>query len=391
VAQVDRFTPANVEIGDIFKLTVTGTDGRQHTISFTATATTVANVTAGLVAAWNAATSTLCTSITAADVTTHLTLTADAAGTGFSVASSTVDGGGNNTQTLARTATTANSGPYDLNKTANWDTGALPSAGDDVWIEGAIVKYTLDWSGLGTLASLNITRSQVGDNPADGWGPVYMQVRATVVNIGYHHGAGTPAQSSPINLDLGNVASTVNVFNTGSNGNAPAVRIKADSATTNVLVRKGAVGIAYEAGQTTTIGTLTVSYVSAKATDADVYVGAGVTMTTLNQLAGDVIMRCGATTATCEYGTLKTEGSGTFTALNVSGGVVTSNSSGTITAANVIKGTLDLTKSSQARTITTPKMGAGGTIKFDPAVMTFTNKIAAYESGGLLQWTGAAA
>jgi hypothetical protein len=109
VPQVDRFTPATVEIGDIF--TLTATDGvASAAVSFTATAATVANVTAGLTAAWNASGNALHTPITAADVTTSMTLTADTAGVPFSVAPSTTDGGGANTQTLTRTVVTANSG-----------------------------------------------------------------------------------------------------------------------------------------------------------------------------------------------------------------------------------------------------------------------------------------
>src|SRR3990167_4278089 len=111
VAQVDKFTPATVEVNDIFTLTLTDDNGATVAISFTATATTVANVTAGLTAAWNASTDPRAANITAADVTTYMTLTADTAGRPFSVASSTTDGGGAATQTLTRAVTTASSGP----------------------------------------------------------------------------------------------------------------------------------------------------------------------------------------------------------------------------------------------------------------------------------------
>src|SRR3954469_25164916 len=113
-AQVDRFTPANVGIGDTFTLTVTGEDGSTLAISFVATVATVANVTAGLVAAWNASTNPLVTPITAADATTSLTLTADTVGVPFTIATSTTNGGAANTQTLTRAAVTANVGPSDV-------------------------------------------------------------------------------------------------------------------------------------------------------------------------------------------------------------------------------------------------------------------------------------
>jgi trimeric autotransporter adhesin len=70
VAEVHTITPANVEVGDVFTITING-----KTVSFTATATTVANVTAGLAAAWALATEAEFTEITASDQTTHLRLT----------------------------------------------------------------------------------------------------------------------------------------------------------------------------------------------------------------------------------------------------------------------------------------------------------------------------
>lgn len=52
-SEIDLFTPANVEIGDVFKLTLT-VGLTTTTVQYTATAATVANVTAGLKAAWEA-------------------------------------------------------------------------------------------------------------------------------------------------------------------------------------------------------------------------------------------------------------------------------------------------------------------------------------------------
>lgn len=76
VAQVWTSTPANVDVGDTFTLIINGT-----TVSFTATAATVANVTAGLSAAINA--SAQASAVTAVDGTTLVTITSDAAGTAF--------------------------------------------------------------------------------------------------------------------------------------------------------------------------------------------------------------------------------------------------------------------------------------------------------------------
>ena len=85
-AQIDWLTPANVEIGDIFTAGIGSTS-----VSFTATVGSVANVTAGLTAAWNA-NGTLYAIAHAADATTKVTLTAVAGNTAFAAVSSAANG-----------------------------------------------------------------------------------------------------------------------------------------------------------------------------------------------------------------------------------------------------------------------------------------------------------
>src|SRR5205809_762219 len=96
VSQVDDFTPANVQISDVFTLTVKDESNTTiATVAFTATVATVANVTAGLAAAW-AASAIALTQATGSDGTTKFTLTAKTAGVPFYVTSTTTDGGGAN-------------------------------------------------------------------------------------------------------------------------------------------------------------------------------------------------------------------------------------------------------------------------------------------------------
>lgn len=122
VAQIDTATPANVVIDDVFTLTLTDDLDNTAAVSFTATAATVANVTAGLTAAWNASTDPLLTGITASDSTTHVTLTADTAGVPFSVAATCTGSAHNEVQELIITGGTPESGKFSLNY-AGQDTG----------------------------------------------------------------------------------------------------------------------------------------------------------------------------------------------------------------------------------------------------------------------------
>lgn len=103
-AQVDTVTPANVELNDVFSVTLHG-----QTVTYTCTgAATVANVTAGLVAAINN-NAYLANLVTATNNTSYLSITSDYPGMGFTTTSTTTDGGGTGTQTLTVATTTANS------------------------------------------------------------------------------------------------------------------------------------------------------------------------------------------------------------------------------------------------------------------------------------------
>ena len=110
IQQVDTFTPADVQIDNIFTLTAIGAGG-PASVSFTATAATAANVAAGLIAAWNASSDALHTPVTASGTTTVI-LTADTAGVTYNVVGSTDDNTVGNSPTLTRTVTV----PGDLGK-----------------------------------------------------------------------------------------------------------------------------------------------------------------------------------------------------------------------------------------------------------------------------------
>jgi hypothetical protein len=394
VAQVDTFTPANVEVGDIFTLTVTGYDGTGTTVSFTATAATAANVVAGIETAWNASTHALCTPITADSnsIDGVATLTADTAGNAFSVASTATNGGAADTQTFSRAATTASAGPKHWDCTANWDTGALPggAASQNVYIEDASAEilYGLNQSGIAnTLTSLNIEKTftgKIGYNGATGKTGTYLQIKATAVNIGYNYSGASASGSGRLMIDTGSTASTVTVYEMGSASDTgkPACRLKANSASTDIIVHQGKVGIAYEAGETSTIDDLTIGYTASASGQVEVTVGNGLTVDDIAKRIGTLTLRSACDVLTNESGACYLYGSGTVGTLTINSGTVYSSTTGTITTASADGGTLDLTGSLSARTITTAKIGNGGSIKYDPSIIAITNGITLVETAG---------
>jgi len=258
---------------------------------------------------------------------------------------------------------------------ANWSPSGVPANADDVYLENSSQDVTegFDQSAV-ALTSLHIALSYTGKIGDD---DEYLQIGATTVNIGSHNGPGSPSGSGRIKLDLGTTAATVVIYNSGTSYDSgyPAIRILCNNAATTLEVRKGTVGVAYETGETSTLLKITEGYVSSVAGDADVFIGSGVTLTTLEKAGGDCVLGCAATTVNHSAGNLTTTGSGAITTLNNDGGTVISNSTGTIALLDTDGGLVDFTKSAAARTVTTCKLDAGGKLKYDPDVVTMTNKV----------------
>ena len=272
----------------------------------------------------------------------------------------------------------------DYSVAANWSPSGVPTATDDVYFKDSSqdVLLGLDQSAV-ALTSFNVDKSYTG---LMGTSAAYLEIAATTVNIGRHDGPGGPNGSGLIKLDLGTTtpaAVTVYDLGTPSNSINPALLLLANNASTTIIVRKGKVGIALGVGETTTIASLKVNYVSSILNDAEIDIGSGVTLTTFAMIGGKVVALCGGTSFTVENGQLTTEGSGAITTLNAPGGQVVCNSTGTITAINIDGGEADFTKSQAARTVTTAKIGPKGKIKYDPANVTMTNKIQPFNSSGV--------
>jgi fibronectin-binding autotransporter adhesin len=253
---------------------------------------------------------------------------------------------------------------------ASWSPSGVPANNDNVYLEDSAVSVTAGFSQSAVyLASLNIAQSYTGYVGDD---VNYLSIGAVKVEIGYNNGPGSPAGSQRINLNLDANCGSVVINDSGSpyTSTIPTILIKDINASSTLEVRKGKVGVAFKTGEVSTFSTITA------ATGSEVTIGSGTTLTTYKQTGGDNTLLCAATTVTVDGGTLLINGTGAITTLTTTGGTVISNTSGVITTATTeILGTLDLTKSTKARTITTCKLDSGGTLKYDPSVITLTNKV----------------
>lgn len=341
VAGVTTLTPATVDIGDTF--TVTFANGRAFT--FTATAATVANVTAGIVALLQASEDPLVAELTYEDSTTHVTVTG-VEGKSFFISSSSVGG------TFNASATTAATGPNNWDNVENWDSGAIPSAGDTAIIDNTDVSilYGIDnGSTLLTtaLAELRIGAGFTGDiglPEQDGAGylntgyrPTYLEAAATLVNIGQGVGNG----SGRLKINSHSVATTVTVYSTGqpAENGVESVLWVGTHASNVVNVLSGSVGVctvpSISASSPNTAATVATMRVSETSTGQPptFRIGQGTSLTTLVQEGGTGICNVGGTTLTKLGGTLTLIGTGAWTTITNFGDLF-DQSSGAITTLN---------------------------------------------------------
>jgi len=384
VAQVDTLTPANVEVDDVFTATI-----NDKSISFTATAATVGNVTAGITAAWNASTEPEFAEITATDSTTHVTLTADTAGVPFTVTATETDGGGTDDQTFTRAASTANAGP-NLWIAGNFDSNTLPANGDTVIFENNNIDclYLLDQSGV-NLAALTIKQSYTGKIGLPEWNAnnygeyrtTYLKLNdCTAVTIGQGEGNG----SGRLKIDAGsNAASGLTVWNKGTRAETgiPCMLYKAGHADGTVTVIKGDVGVAIFGSETATVKTLQVGYLDSRTGDSTVICGDGVTLngagSTVTVDGGEVDLGDNAVlTVTQTGGEVTLDGSATCTTWHLDGGTAYYKSTGTLTTVNVGGGgSLDFRRDMGSRTVTNCSVYQGYAIHDPLKTVTWSNGI----------------
>lgn len=373
VAQVNTITPANVGIGNTFTVTINGKD-----ITFTATAATVANVTAALVALLNASLVPEFAEITWTDSTTHVTATADTLGKPFTQTSSATGG----TATNVTATTVANQSQNDVNNADNWDS-AVPGAGDDVYIQDTDVSllYNLDALAAVTLASLTIDKSFTGEIglprfTATGYyeyRPAYWQIGATTQTIGRGEGSG----SARIKLDNGAVATTLTIYDSGEAAETDdyAIRWKGTAVTNVVNIVKGDLGVAMDAGETAVIATLRMAHRGSPDSDVLVDCGTGVTLTDIDMSGGRLWTQSAIATVDTVDGTHE-HSAGAITTYSNDGAEFLHRSTGTITTYNGgNEAILDRRQELRGGTITNTNLYRGASLLDPFKTLTLTNGI----------------
>lgn len=395
-------------VAQVWTASIDSVDGTPANNTFTVTIgteavsvtgdTDVATTATALRAALNASTHPYFAAITWSGTGGDIIGTADTAGVPFDAALTETGAGTGSVTDFA--VTTANAGPRDWATAANWSDGAVPVNADTVIIKDT--SQSIYW-GLGqsavTLALLRIDQTFTGKIglPANSFATSedaattttsvpeyrdhYLDIGYDEALIGQHLGPGTPAGSTRIKLDNAKSGTSLTtIYNTNSAGESqkPAVRLLAANAGADLFIRAcpGGVGLANdEPGETSTFGDV---YMLSETSSHAVYVGPGVTLTAYEQRGGNNVLQAAATVTTVEVngGTLRTEGAWKATTMEVNGGTCyPNNRDGSAIIADTMNhngGTVDLTQSAEAGTLTDYNPAAGATLIYDDDVITFT-------------------
>lgn len=258
---------------------------------------------------------------------------------------------------MATVIWTNGAGDGDYSNSANWSTGTVPTTSDNVY-------FTSDYNSDVTTG-LNQSGTTINDFIVDGY-TGKLGSKTTYLQI-------DPAGEVRFNgtglsyVDLGNANVDITVDSTASASGGSAGLYLVDTNLNTLSVNNGVVGLAYLAGETSTVGTV-------KLTSGTVLFGSSVTATTISMYGGTVRTESSITTLNIYDGTFTSSGSAAITTINGDGGLINHDASGTITTCNLRGVTLELTNTLVSKTITTLNPSDGGTLTYDPTYVTITNR-----------------
>lgn len=291
----------------------------------------------------------------------------------------------------------------DLAVASNYAPTGVPATGDDLYIEanptGSDNSITTNLTTFQntSLASINISQTYTGIIGTANTGTSstttgYMSLGGTnstsiVANIGYQFGGTSAANGSNlIRLNFGSSAATINVTNSAANSqmsNMGPLTLLGTNAGNVLNIQNGTVSVGIDPTETSTFATIN--------NKGNLNLGKGVTLTTVNQNGGSIIVQAGVVTLNQTLGASSINGAGTAGTLNIYGGNIQLNSTGTITALNVYGATADMSRNQSARTVTTANLYAGATLNLNNGVknsITITNPIVTNGAANIIGWFG---
>lgn len=374
VGQATRITFSAYTIGVVYTVTING-----KSLSFTATAGTSANVSDGLVAAWQATTEPEFSEVTPS-TSSGLLLTAITLGVPFTVTASATGGV---TATVAEV--TAPTGPNWFDNAQNWEGGSLPSAGDALVFELSSVDVLYGLVSTTNFASLTFDSTftgAVGLPATNSRG--YREYRSRFLKLGDGTsayavviGLGNGRQATRILLDAFDTDAAIQVYGSGNAGadELPIVIKNAGSAST--LDQFGG-SVKLDADSSATFAAIRVT--PGSNSQSRLVSGPLVANGAVTAAGGDIELQGNSTSITASNrANVRTVLAALCPTVTVGDGArVNWGSSENITTKAVIQsqGTLDFSGSADPKTVAACDIYPGGSLLDPVGVVTFTAGIA---------------
>lgn len=248
---------------------------------------------------------------------------------------------------------------------ANFSGAATPTTGDNVRL---IAEYT------GNITTgLDQSADAIGDFIVESGYTGSIASVAAYLQIDPNRFEFSGEGVSYIDIGSAAIAAVVNkTINPQTGGRGLYLK---GSAITTLAVQSGAVGLATVHGDTATAAS-----VRTIGTKADLWCGAGCTLTTADCLGGMMRLRASVTTLNVWGGTVYLEEAAAATTVNIYGGTVFHNSTGTVATWNAFAGTSDWLAFSGSRTVTSLNIYRNAVIRLNKAAVTHTNAPALSDS-----------
>jgi hypothetical protein len=257
-------------------------------------------------------------------------------------------------------------GPNWVNNPKNWSTGNAVGAGDTLIFENSAVPvlYGLDTLIAIDLAVIRRKSSHTGriglprhTGLYEQYRPTKLIARASLIVNGEGDGPG-----APFNLDTNTIQTDITVLNTSQpeESGVPAFLWKGAHANSTFRIVRGSAGLVFQAGETGQLSKIQVGYVDDIESDAEVALGSGLILGTIEKLGGDarIYTVSGGTAFTLisQAGLTVIEGEGPVAQVTIRGGEVKYNTTGALGGNTIVtgEGILDFSGDMRPKTVTNP-------------------------------------
>lgn len=376
VRQVTTISWSAYTSGQTYTVTCNG-----KTVNFVASASTAANVIAGIIAALGATgVETEFTEFTASDGTTNVTLTGATAGKPFVVTASATTGSATVTDTVDAT------GPNHFDEAKNWEGGSLPSAGDDLVFANSNYSVLYGLVDANNYASLTIDSTFTGTIGL----PIttsssYREYRARYLKLGDGSssitlivGQGTGPQSSRINLDFNAGTIVGRVYGAGVSTSADSelpLQIKNTDSSSTIVIHGGKVQL----GADSSGSFASVKIIAQQGNrQCEVLGESTVALGAITMFGGSLEVRGSATSLVATNGAKFTiVGAATCPTVTVSqqASVIWASTAGITTLTVQNQGSCSFAGEASAKTVATAYCGYAGEIADPMGIITWTNGI----------------